>query len=53
MWPFTWIVSNGFSNLEAAMLGFNLSNLSYERNSAVSCGPIRRVRVEADSAYNM
>ena len=29
-----------FSNLEAAMLEFNLSNLSYERNSAVLCGPI-------------
>ncbi|KAK7368084.1 hypothetical protein VNO80_10106 [Phaseolus coccineus] len=51
--PFTWIVSNNFSNLEAAMLEFNLSNLSYERNSAVLCGPIRRVKVEADSASNM
>ncbi|WVZ12863.1 hypothetical protein V8G54_017393 [Vigna mungo] len=47
------MMSNHFSNLEAAMLEFNLSNLSYERNSAVSCGPIRRVKVEADSAYNI
>jgi len=46
-------VSNNFSNLEAAMLEFNLSNLSYERNSAVFCGPIGRVKVEADSASNM
>ena len=36
-----------------AMLEFNLSNLSYERNYAVLCGTIRRVKVEADSSSNM
>lgn len=49
----TYVAFYNFSNLEAAMLGFNLSNLSYERNSAVLCGPVKRVKLQADSAYNM